>query len=360
MSTDDMSQNGKLAPIDKGELTKAELTDILGGCEIAALDEVNLSDERKYTRLELTEGQRMQMQGLMSQLPALLNTASLSQTVRLTFPKGVQGSLLALKNGGYSTTLVDQAGKFVGTASISFPTFQTAALGAFTAMSIVSGQYFLAQINNKLGQISSKLDAILKFLYGDKRAELLSEVNFIHFAHENYKSVMEHSEQRIATLVNLQSAKKVAMKDIEFYLSDLHSVIDAKKKGTGIADKMIHTQECLELSLQLYAMSNLLEVYYSGNFDPNYIGFVNKEASTYIGTCISRSHDYFITLRNSLSGAKNPKQLEQVNTIVEGLANKITFSDPLQTELASTLDEAGKEKQYYLTQDGDVYLLKVS
>ena len=356
MSTNDMVQDSKTVPIDK-----SKLTDILGGCEIAILDEVNVSDERKFTKLELTQEQQMQMSGLMNQLPALLNVASLSKTVRLTFPKGVQGSLMPLKNGGYSTTLVDKAGKIVGTASLNVPTFQATALSAFTAMSIASGQYLLAQINSNLGEISSKLDKILEFLYGDKRAELLSEVNFINFAHENYKSVMEHSEQRIATLVSLQSAKKVAMKDIEFYLSDLDSDSKKKKKDTWIAKKMLRTHECLELSLQLYAMSNLLEVYYSENFDPNYTCFVEKEAANYIGTCANRSLNCFSRLQERLSGAKNPVQIEaanKVNAIVERMNGIIT--SPLLTELRSTLGETSKEKQYYLTQDGGVYLLKAS
>lgn len=364
MGTNDMAQDRKIEPIDK-----VELTDILGGCEIDTLDDVNVSNEHKFTKLELTQEQKMQISGLMNQLPALLNVNSISKAVRLTFPKGVQGSLMALKRGGYSTTLVDKTGKIVGTASLNYPTFQTAALGAFTAMSVVSGQYFLAQINNKLGEMSSKLDEILEFLYSDKRAELLSEVNFIHFAYENYKSVMEHSEQRIATLVNLQSAKKVAMKNIEFYLSDLKSAIDnmykkksaMDKKNSWIAKKMIRTQECLEFSLQLYAMSNILEVYYSENFDPKYTRFVEDEATKYIGTCANNSHIYFGRLQQLLAGAKTPAQTEaanEVNDIVERMGRIIT--SPLLTELRSTLCETSKEKQYYLTRDGEVYLLKDS
>lgn len=367
MSTNDMAQDIKIVPIDKGQLAKVKLTDIGGENEIATLDidvpaEVNVSDDRKFTKLKLTQGQQMQMNGLMNQLPDLLNVASLSKTVRLTFPKGVQGSLMPLKNGGYSTALVDRAGKIVGTASIDFPTFQTTALGAFTVMSIASGQYFLAQINNKLGQISSKLDEILKFLYGDKRAELLAEIKFIQFACKNYKLVMEHSEQRIATLVSLQSAKKVAMKDIEFYLADLDKKSKesaTNRKKAGIADEMIHTQECLELSLQLYAMSNVLEVYYSENFDPNYISFVKEDASEYIRACEKRSLTCFGKLQGALAGAKIPQQKkDKVDDIVERMNEIIT--SPLEIELESTLGEASKEKQYYLTPNGDVYLLKAS
>ncbi len=39
---------------------------------------------------------------------------------------------------------------------------------------------------------------------------------------------MGHNEQRAATIVSLQEAKKVAMKDIEFYLCDLDSTINSK------------------------------------------------------------------------------------------------------------------------------------
>lgn len=358
MSTNDVAQDGKIIPF-----SKVKLQDSLGEYEIATLDVVkaNVNNDSRFLRLKLTQGQQMQINGLMTQLPALFNMKTLPNTVRLTFPKGVQGSLMPLKNGGYSTTLRDGAGKIVGTASIDFPaTFQTVALGAFTAMSIVSGQYFLAQINNKLGKIAAKLDEILEFLYGDKRAELLSEVNFIRSACKNYRSVMEHSEHRIATLVSLQSAEKVAMKDIEFYLSDLKSAIDSinKKNGDQITEKMIRTQECLEFSLKLYAMSNLLEIYYSENFDPNYIDFVKEEATKYIGVCEKRSLTCFGGLENFLNVAKNPVQIEKVKAILEEMNAKTP--SPLQTELENKLEEISDEKQFYLTEGGEVYLWNAS
>ena len=257
--------------------------DILHGCEIAPVDDaVDLDNSQRFKKLELTQGQKIQMSALMNQLPALAGMDILSKTMILRFPEGVQGVLMQLKsNGGFTTTLKNvETGKIAGTAWLESAAPQAACLGAFTAMSIASGQYFLAQINNSLAQISSGLDKILEFLYGDKRAELLSEVSFIRFAYENYNSVMEHSEQRVATLISLQNAKKVAMKDIEFYLSDLSSIMGDKKSSdiSSTVPKMVRTKDCLDLSLQLYTMSNLLEVYYSENYDPNYISFVKSEA----------------------------------------------------------------------------------
>lgn len=343
--------------------------DILRGCEIAPIDDtVDLDNNPKFKKLELTQGQKIQMSALMNQLPALAGMDILSKSMVLTFPEGVQGVLMQLKNGGFTTTIKNvDTGKIAGTAWLESAAPQAACLGAFTAMSIASGQYFLAQINNSLAQISSGLDKILEFLYGDKRAELLSEVSFIRFAYENYKSVMEHSEQRVATLISLQNAKKVAMKDIEFYLSDLSSIM-ADKKSSDISStvpKMVRTKDCLDLSLQLYTMSNLLEVYYSENYDPNYISFVQSEASVYIGKCEKRLLNCFGQLQHLLAGAKEglfakvnkAEYVQQIDAIVAEL--EASSSSPLQTTLQSALSETTKEKQYYLSREGEVYL-KVS
>lgn len=343
--------------------------DILGGCEVTPVDDtINLGNSHQFAKLKLTQGQKIQLSALMNQLPAIVGMDILSKTMMLTFPDGVQGVLMHLKTGGYSTTLKSvERGKIVGTASLEFATPQAVCLGAFTAMSIASGQYFLAQINNSLAQISSGLDKILEFLYGDKRAELLSEVSFIRFAYENYTSVMEHNEHRIATLISLQSAKKVAMKDIEFYLSDLTSIMVDKKSNdiSTTVPKMIRAKDCLDLSLQLYTMSNLLEVYYSENYDPNYISFVQSEASVYIAKCEKRLLNCFGQLQHLLAGVKEgvlfkinkAEYVQQIDSIVAELES--TSSSPLQTTLQSALAETGREKQYYLNRDGEVYL-KVS
>lgn len=45
--------------------------------------------------------------------------------------------------------------------------------GAFISMAIVSGQYFLSQINNELKMIKYNLDKILGFLYGDKKVNTI-------------------------------------------------------------------------------------------------------------------------------------------------------------------------------------------
>ena len=74
-------------------------------------------------------------------------------------------------------------------------------------MAFASGQYFITQVNSELQKINQNIDKILEFLYGDKKAELLSEVSFVKYAYENFSSIMAHDEQRVATIASLQNAK---------------------------------------------------------------------------------------------------------------------------------------------------------
>ena len=244
---------------------------------------------------------------------------------------------------------------------------QAACLGAFTAMSIASGQYFLAEINGKLNMMRLSLDKILEFLYGDKRAELLSEISFIRFAYENYGSIMEHEQQRLSTIVSLQSARKVAMKDIEFYLADLVSTVTAKVQTDILetVEKATQIKDSLELSTQLYVMSELLEVFYSENYDDGFLRYIEEEATAYINKCDKRMLTSFSMLQQALTSHKDGIFKKTDKEVLENQTRKIgDIVDRLNTAESSSLREllrsalAAPEKRtdYYFNKDGDVFL----
>ena len=246
---------------------------VSGNFEIAPCEQIaDIESRTGFKKLALTSAQKIQMGGLTQQLPAVMATGALSGCYMVQFPDGLPHVLTQLKQGGFSTMVKGENGRIAGTASLYSVEAQAAVLGAFNAMSIVSGQYFLAQINRELETMNQNIDKILEFLYGDKKAELISEVSFVKSAYQNYSSIMEHEHQRFATLVSLQEAKKVAMKDIEFYMSDLDSTVNTKSGSDIVAwtDKIFQIKDCLELSIQLYSMSSLLEIYYSQNYDTKY------------------------------------------------------------------------------------------
>lgn len=326
---------------------------------------VDLADTTKFSKLALTQSQRIQMNSLLGEVPSLLASQTLAQTYILQFPDGIQHSLVQLSQGGQSSTWLRPDGKIGGTASLYSATPQAACLAAFTAMSIASGQYFLSEINSKMNMMKLSLDKILEFLYGDKKAELMSEISFIRFAYQNYGSIMEYDQQRMATIISLQNSRKVAMKDIEFYLSDLASTV-AAKDGMDIStsvEKSIQVKECLELSMQLYVMSDVLEVFYSQNHDPSFLSYIEEDATSYITKCEKRMLSGFSMLQQSLAGHKDKllgKKIDkdilekQVGSIVEALG--VCDNSPIRDLLHSALKMPDQKATYYLDSSGDVYL----
>ena len=214
---------------ESGQTNLSELEQ-LGRFELVPSDKVyDFEDKSRFTKLSLSEPQKMHISAAYQHLPAMAATGTLAQAYVARFPEGLPHTLTALKQGGFGSMIQGEQG-FVGSASFFPIAGQAIFLGAFTAMAVASGQYFLAKINSQLDVIQRGVDEILDFLYGDKKAELMSEISFAKYAFENYTSIMAHESQRTATLVGLQSAKKVAMSDIEFYIQDLSSTVESPEK----------------------------------------------------------------------------------------------------------------------------------
>lgn len=326
--------------------------------------QIDISPANGFIKLELNTEQKIQVGALIQQLPSVAATEMTTKLYTVTFPDGVAGKLMELKRGGLTTSIVGENGKIVGSAALHSLTPQAVAMGCFTAMSIASSQYFLKQINNELKMMRLNLDKILEFLYGELKAELTAEVSFVKYAYQNFNSIMEHDDQRVAIIASLHSSRKIAMKDIEFYMNDLDSTIGGKdgKDISFLVEKAFQIKESLEFAMQLYGLSSLLEVYYSQNYDANYLKYVENDISIYIDKCEKRMLGSFSALKVLVNSAKgNPfKKLDkteiekQIDSFVE-LLHRGEESE-LRQSLRAGLNAATKPGEYYITNDGSVYL----
>lgn len=347
------------------------LTDIQeqGGFSITPVENVNfISEANGYRKLELSDYQKIQFSGILNDLPELIIEKGLtgSGLYRLEFPNGIDGSLMKLKQGGLSTNILGDNGRMTGSASLyEVNTIgPSVALGVFSIMSLATGQYFLAEINKKLKKISRSIDKILEFLYGDKKAELLAEISFTQYAYKNFSSISSYDQQRQATLVGLQHAKVTALHGIEFYISDLdrylNKQIDVKPQET--VDEAFRAKECLDLSMQLYIMSSLLEIYYSGNHDKEYIDYVKSDIRMTEGRCDKHVLSSFSAFKErmqkvkALPVAKNITiaWLEKIDTIVDAL--KENNEQELVALMDSALDSFHKRAEYCIGTNGELYV----
>lgn len=332
------------------------------------------TESLKPYKVQTTSDMQIYLSSIASHIPSLIAADKLSSTglYMLRFPKGINGVLVELKRGGYTTTLRDPVtGKFVGSASLHEAGFssQAALLNAFTAMSIVTSQYFLSHINSKLTLINQKLDKILEFLYGNKKAELIAEINFARYAYQNFAFIMQHDEQRIATITSLQEARKVAMKDIEFYMFDMDTTVNSDARNAGILDginrKFFQIYDSIDMSMQLYALSMLLEIYYSQNTDAEYISYLENEFVAYIEKCDKHAlADLSILGRRvndfgdinpfapKLNKAALSEQIDkQIENMHDGTVAK--FED-----VRNAMQNITKPAEYVLNGNGDLFHLK--
>ncbi|NCE64110.1 hypothetical protein D1159_05790 [Pseudoflavonifractor sp. 524-17] len=325
---------------------------------------VDVSEANGFRKLELAPDQQMQVGALLQHLPSVAAADVMTQFYTISFPKGISGKLMELKRGGFTTTIIGENSQIAGTASLQSLAPQAMVLGCFTAMSIASSQYFLKQLHDEMKMMRMGIDKILEFLYGDKKAELMAEANFVKYAYRNFSSIMTHEHQRAAMIGSLHNSKKIAMKDIEFYMRDLDSTIGIKdgKDISGLVEKAFQIRESLEFSIQLYGMSSLLEVYYAQNHDDEYLKYVENDISIYIDKCEKRMLSSFSALKVLVDSAKGPlfKKLDktviekQINDLME-LLNRGEESE-LRRSLRTALNASIQKAEYYMTADGAIYL----
>ncbi len=336
-----------------------------GNLEIMAYAGGDPDGKPGYRMLPLNASQRMQVEALAGNLPSLMAAESMATAYTVKFPEGIQGHLMVYKDGTVGTPIQGPDGKIVAHASLEQMTTQAVMMGAFSAMALVSGQYFLSEINSKLDKIRIGIDKILEFLYGDKRAELLSEISFTKYAYENYISIMTHETQRTATIAGLQAAKKVAIKDIEFYIADLESATNGKGASdiAAVVDKAFQIKNSLELSVQLYAMTTVLEMYYAQNYDSNYIDYIAREMDAFIDKCDKWILTDFSKLNAYILGFKDKLLVKSVDK--EGLSKRVVAEieartgggeSTLQKSLSAALQAPRKSAEYCVTKNGIVYL----
>ncbi len=338
-------------------------------------DPIDIENKNKYSKLPLEASQISFFQQFVPQLinAKRLNSLSYLSKKQLFSIRFEDGTVPALKtllqygDGGFDVTTRNN-GKFGRHAHAYLENFselenlQAVAwlTAAFSIVSFATGQYFLAEINSKLDKISQSVDNILSFLYGDKKAELLSEISFIQYAQNCYSSIMQHEEQRIATITGIQNAKKVAVKDIEFYLNDLEAAVNSANSASPSGTSMAKTVQAkrliqsLELALQLYTICCILEVYYSQNFDQHYLNYVIDTASQYVDAYKEKIRNAALKLTSRATGSNFDlkQRKESVEKMLESLPSG---QSAIRTQLENALLAPLKQTEIYLTSEGEAY-----
>ena len=230
---------------------------------------------------------------LFQQLPGLATHAvSYQGTYRVYFDKSL-GVLQQAKQGdGFLRANVVQAGtnnKITGQALLKAASAGPLVANAvFSALSMVTGQYFLSEINGKLSQIEKKIDSIQKFLENEKRSELLANYFFLQQVLQTFEYIQANDLQKQATIQQLQRIRIDSYANLNFYntafsqkkteLTNLKSNTKKNiKKIPGVINEIGDIVLLYKFALYIYSLAYYLEIMLSGIMDSSYIGIVKKD-----------------------------------------------------------------------------------
>jgi hypothetical protein len=334
-------------------------------CEVTTSDvSFDFGDTSRFRKIKFPEQAGITANALLQLVPAQLVADTASNLYVLHFPKGIQGALMNLHQGGQSTTMIDAAGSFAGSASLYKvnPT-AVAAFQMFSVASFATGQYFLADISSKLTEVNRKLDDLLAFLQASKRTELLSELTFVKYALANYATIMLSEPQRMATIGNLQRAKIKAVADIEFYTEQLESSA-AAKSNENQAKTVLQNKQGIDLASQLYAISTIMEAYYSQNWNQSYLANISADAKPLFALTQNRMISAITKFSDRINKDLESKKKGLLKGDVSQSEHKVlklydTLNSQSETPLLAFIEEAldkpSEPSELYLRSDGSVY-----
>lgn len=275
------------------------------------------------------------------------------------------GTILAkskLTSGAFRGTELNQVtNKIAGQAEfiennaiLSISTAPQVALNIFNAVSLITGQYFMAQVNEKLSDIKDSLSRIEQFLDADKKSKLKADLQTLEKVNKRISFIKGDEVQINATITQLKSIQTHTQGFINFYQEQAESVRQAadkndkdKKIGKNINDvgNYMTQYRCATLA---YCMANLMELYLIDAPDADYFKIVHED----LKEIVNQYKDNYALCQEKMklyldsSDALNKRNSIQIAAdVVVGVALIAVTRTPVGIKAAQYVDQSFNEKR---------------
>lgn len=144
---------------------------------------------------------------LLGQLPTLAGAKELSTAYKVVFPAGVTGKLMTLKNGanaGLATTsIIGESGKIAGQAGLQSLSNLASPLAVFSALSMITGQYFMAEINKSIKALSENIEEVQKQIDTSEESVVFSASIFMQEIKNDWTLILESEDFKVSVISNI-------------------------------------------------------------------------------------------------------------------------------------------------------------
>ena len=208
---------------------------------------------------------------------------------KIIIPEGDAGRLMQYKNGLLGTPLIGANGKTTSHAGLEkIQGISMNPVLIFTAMSLLTGQYFMAEINKSLKGISKNLEDIKRMILDDKISRNFAIYDFYQDISSNMEIILEHDDLRISYISyisNVQNTFLDLRQNITFFEKRINQYVDdlqnnfkggntTKERIKSLDKEVEKIQEFIEQRFMcslLYMQGKVLEIQLSKIYDIEYL-----------------------------------------------------------------------------------------
>lgn len=348
--------------------------------ELLTVEEADIAERYKMKLI----GNIVDLNMFFQQLPVAANIMQNEMAqgcYKLVFPKGIMGQLMKYKNGFLSTNIVGIDNKIVAHAGlIPAKVLNLTPLMIFSMMSLITGQFFLYKINQKLTVISQDVKEVVELIYDEKKADTSAVHYFFEHIQENLYTILFNEELRKSILTNILDNNNKLYSHVKFYSAVMKRNNECLKEvldnNRSTAKRMEDLKERIDkfneninqqhLCFSLLCIGRVREIQIGQIYEEKYHNNVLKELTTIsesIALNVKSTFEYVDdTLLHILKDTNGRKGNEVIEEIKENeriyLEKQKIFEEHTNYILEGIQDFTNKlmTEQVFLINDGNVYV----
>lgn len=243
---------------------------------------------------KLVSDEAVQLNAVFQYVPQLMAAGAYQSAVNTAFKAATEGTYRislgaglhlcksnltpgALRAVGLSDTTNQIAGNaelFANDAVLTVSNAPQIALGVFNVASLITGQYFMAQVNAKLSELSASVNRIEQYLDISRRAELRAafEELKVMFSQENLiKSNTIRLSSSASALDRIQHIARTSINISQDQITAELETVSERDKGVEVQRKVESVGKYTfeyHYAIQLYSIAKLFEVRLYDDVDP--------------------------------------------------------------------------------------------
>lgn len=269
--------------------------------------------------IKIPEFAKESINALMRDLPGMVTDhINAHGTYKVYFDKGLGVLQKSAKHPGYNNGIVVKSGtnnEITGVARLKATSPLPGIINsAFSALAIVTGQYFLSKIDTTLDKMASGVNEIANFLKDEKKSELEASEKHLQYVIDNYSDIMGNDIQRTSVVTNLGRIKIEAEKIALLYNKKIK---EDEEKDVILTEKADHIFWYHSANL-IYCRAAFLEILVSGNMSEQYVSNVENDIIEHL----DQSQEYGELLQGKLY--RMIKKRKKENTVF-GRLKKIDY-----------------------------------